>query len=175
MIATIIVGNTGRGKSTASRKLLTAALKEEMEVLVYDPNNDYSDVYKKPFESKKEFLEKASKKTHSFILFEEATMFFSNKGSEEKLLDLLVRKRHTGNKIVLVFHSLRSVPTYILELCNYMVLYKTADRPSYTLAKFEGFDEITEAYNELNEIPDDTKQNFHANFVIELNKPVHLL
>ena len=76
------------------------------------------------------------------------------------------------NKIVLLFHSLRSVPTYILELTNFVVLFKTADRENYINKIFEGYDDILGAYNELKNIPDNNKQNFHKNFVIELNKPV---
>lgn len=175
MEAIIIVGNTGRGKSTSARQLIKIAQKEKRNIFVYDPNNEYAEFYNKPFIDKKIFVDNVSKTKNSFILFEEATIFFSNRGNEEKLIDLLVRKRHTNNKIVLLFHSLRSIPTYILELCNFIILYKTTDRPEYTLKKFAGFDDILEAFEMVNELPDDNKHNFHFNYVVEINKPVSLL
>jgi archaellum biogenesis ATPase FlaH len=175
MKSVLIIGNTGRGKSTSALELLKKAKNEEREIIVYDPNNDYKEFYNKPFLDKKTFLNNLKNKKNSFILFEEATIFFSNKGNEEALVDLLVRKRHTNNEIVLLFHSLRSIPTYILELTNYIILYKTSDRPEYTEQKFKGFDEILDFYNELKNTNDNNKQNFHKHFVIELNKPVHFL
>ena len=174
MKAILIVGNTGRGKSTAARKTLFKALKENRKIFVYDPNNDYREFYSEGFTDEEKFLDKIHEKTNSYILFEEATIFFSNKGSSKKLTSLLVRKRHQDNTIVLLFHSLRAIPTYVFELCNYLVLYKTADRDSLILKKLEGFPEILEAYTELKNTPDTNKQDFHRFFVIELNKPVSL-
>lgn len=175
MEAVLIVGNTGRGKSTTARKLVEIAKKEKREILIYDPNAEWKDFYSGKFENKKDFLNRCANKKGAFILFEESTIFFSNRGNEEQLIDLLVRKRHANNKIVMNFHSLRSLPKYIIELCNYMVLYKTADTPEFIINKLDGFDEIIECYNQLLDIPDDNRTNFHANFVIEINKPVHLV
>lgn len=172
MVSTLVIANTGRGKSTVAKKLLGIAKKEGREILVYDPNKEHAEFYSGAFLARDEFLKKAVGKKNCFILVEEATIFFSNKGRSDLLCDLLVRKRHSNNKIVLLFHSLRSVPTYILELTNYVVLFKTADRPSYIEKIFDGYEEILESFLHLQTVPDDTKQNFHLNFVIELNKPV---
>jgi DNA helicase HerA-like ATPase len=172
MTSTLVIANTGRGKSTVAKQLLKNARIEKREILVYDPNKEHSEFYAGKFTNRDEFLMLCSKKINSFILIEEATIFFSNKGRSDILTDLLVRKRHSNNKIVLLFHSLRSVPTYILELTNFVVLFKTADRENYINKIFEGYDDILGAYNILKNVPDDNKQNFHKNFVIELNKPV---
>ena len=172
MKAVIIVGNTGRGKSTAARELLDIAKIEGREIFVYDPNAEYKKYYGGEFTHVSEFLNKVSKKKNAFILFEEATIFFSNKGYSELLVDMLVRKRHQNNEIVLLFHSLRSIPTYILELCNFLVLYKTNDRENYINKTFEGYDDILTAFNLLKNTPDNSRPNFHKNFIIEMNKPV---
>ena len=88
---------------------------------------------------------------------------------------MLVRKRHQNNTVVLLFHSLRSIPVYIFELSNYLILYKTADRENLIEKKFDAFPEIIETFKKLKSIPDNNKQNFHSNFIIELNKPVSLI
>ena len=61
------------------------------------------------------------------VVFEEATIFFGSKGRNEKMIELLVRSRHSQNTIILVFHSLRALPDYIYELINFIVLFKTQD------------------------------------------------
>jgi hypothetical protein len=175
MKAIIIVGNTGRGKTTAALKTLYKAIDEKRKIFVYDPNNDFREFYNKPFTDEFTFLNSVKDVQNSYLLFEEATIFFSNKGNDRTLRSLLVRKRHQNNTIVLLFHSLRSIPIYIFELTNYLVLYKTADNENLILKKFEGFPEITEAYQKLKNVPDDNKHNFHLNYVIEINKPVSLL
>jgi hypothetical protein len=70
---------------------------------------------------------------------------------------------------------LRSIPVYIFELSNYLILYKTADRENLIEKKFDAFPEIIETFKKLKSIPDNNKQNFHTNFIIELNKPVSLI
>jgi hypothetical protein len=175
MKAIIIVGNTGRGKTSAAMDTLYKAIEENREIFVYDPNADFLEFYQKPFTDEETFLKSVKNKKNSFILFEEATIFFSNKGNDRNLRSLLVRKRHQNNTIVLLFHSLRSIPIYVFELTNYLVLYKTADNENLILKKFEGFPEITESFLKLKKIPDDNKYNFHRSFVIEINKPVSLL
>ena len=175
MKAIIIVGNTGRGKTTSALKALKKAKIEKREIFVFDPNNDYKEFYNKSFVDENDFCENVKDKENAFILFEEATIFFSNKGSNKILTSLLVRKRHQNNTVVLLFHSLRSIPVYIFELSNYLILYKTADRENLIEKKFDAFPEIIEGFKKLKSIPDNNKQNFHSNFIIELNKPVSLL
>lgn len=172
MRAFIIVGNTGRGKSTSARKLLHNAKNAGKKIIVYDPNAEYKEFYSSDFLSVSAFMDKVKNEKNAFILFEEATIFFSNRGYNDILVDLLVRKRHSNNEIVLLFHSLRSIPTYILELCNFLILYKTTDRENYISKTFEGFDEILAAYKILSLTNDKTRDNFHKNIIIELNKPV---
>jgi hypothetical protein len=175
MKAIIIVGNTGRGKTTAAVKALKKGIIEKRKIFVFDPNNDYKEFYKKEFTDEFEFCESVKNVYNSFILFEEATIFFSNKGSNKILTSLLVRKRHQNNTVVLLFHSLRSIPVYIFELSNYLILYKTADRENLIEKKFDAFPEIIQTFKKLKSIPDNNKQNFHTNFIIELNKPVSLI
>ena len=169
----LIIGAKGRGKSTAARKRLQIAKSKNREIVIYDPNREYSEFYNKEFISdEKRFLEMVKPKKNTTLLIEEATIFFTGQNQSREMRDLLVRARHTNNEIILCFHSLRSIPTYILELVNYLILFKTTERENYVESKFAGFDEIIEAFTELKSIPDNNRQNFHKCFVVELNKPV---
>ena len=85
------------------------------------------------------------------IVFEEATIFFSNRGRSEEVIDLLVRKRHTNNIIILLFHSIRSVPNYIFELIDYIILFKTNDNEKLIHDKFKDNEQLIEFYNAVNQ------------------------
>jgi hypothetical protein len=99
----------------------------------------------------KKFLALSKDKKNTCIVFEEATIFFSHAGSSEDIKNLLVRKRHTNNLIILNFHALRQVPLYILDFTNYMNLLNTNDNPATIEKKFGDFPEIIDAYRDLQE------------------------
>lgn len=133
--AFIVVGGTGRGKSTFVKKCLDKVNKDA--ILLYDVNNEYSVYYPHPFLPIEQFTEKSTTVRSAVIVYEEATIFFSNRSSNDSLREILVRKRHTNNTIFLVFHSLRNVPRYVYDLCNYVVLHKTNDSKSLVESKFD--------------------------------------
>lgn len=149
--AVIVVASTGMGKTTLVKNYLQQVSKECL--WLYDVNNEYTDFlvpdYKLPkFDM---FCEKAANLKQAVIVFEEATIFLSNKGSNRILVDILVRKRHTNNLVFLVFHSLRSVPKYLLDLCNYLILLKTND-PEHIVKSFDN-DSLLEGYAEIKKSP----------------------
>jgi hypothetical protein len=74
---------------------------------------------------------------NAVIAIEEATIFFNNRGTSDELTQILVQKRHTHNYIFLCFHSLRSVPRFVFDLCNYLTLFKTNDSPVVIDQKFK--------------------------------------
>lgn len=149
-IAIINVGGTGTGKSTETRKLIE--LFDPEYLYVYDVNNEYNDLYKKPFCGVNEFLVLLENVTDALIVFEEATMFFSNKSSSEKLLGMLVQKRHKRNNFIFNFHSLRSIPRYIFDFVDFINIKKTND--TYKIAREKIDDEVFlhlfESVNESN-------------------------
>lgn len=123
-----IIGMTGTGKTTEAKKLLQSfAISDK---LIYDINGEYSEYSQGKLLSIQEFIKKASSVNNSIILFEESTIFFSNRGRSEEVIDILVRKRHTNNIPIFIFHSIRSVPKYILELIDYFYIKKTNDNYS---------------------------------------------
>lgn len=116
---------------------------------VYDVNNEYGTGKTLPTIS--EFLSLVCDETkvkNSVILFEEATIFF-NHSKSEKVTNLLVRKRHTRNCIIFLFHSLADVPPYILRLIDFIILFATNDNPGVIERKFKDFPEILTLYHDV--------------------------
>ena len=119
----------------------------------FDINREYvnsfgesENLYSK-FVSIDDFLKTVKNAVNSCIIFEEATAFFSNKGINSKILmDLQVRKRHTNNVIVFVFHSLRQIPVEIFDFCNYLILFNTNDRADIVISKFKHNPDILETF-----------------------------
>lgn len=121
--AIIIVGATGSGKSTLVKKLTKDVHPSRLRV--YDVNAEY---YKdRDLPDMKDFLLQISTETEVTVIFEEATVFFSNRGNNDMMRRLLVSKRHKRNAYYLIFHSIRSIPYYILDLVNYVAVFHTND------------------------------------------------
>jgi predicted AAA+ superfamily ATPase len=135
-IVTICVGRRKTGKTTFSKRLLDKRQKN-FPVFIYDINNEYKDYYKEPFVDFDVFLSKIVELRHSYILIEEATIFFNTRGTEQEIINLLVRARHTGNIIQLNFHSFSSVPKYIKNLVDYVVIFKTNDNINDVKARID--------------------------------------
>lgn len=135
--AIIIVGATGSGKTTICKRLLANV--HESRLLIFDVNNEYADYLPDDYELPDidVFLDMADNARGRFILFEEATVFFSNRGNNAKMRKILVAKRHNENIIVLNFHSIRAIPHYIYDLVNYVFVLKTNDSETLVRTKHE--------------------------------------
>lgn len=127
------IGMTGTGKTTEAKKQL--AIFADRPKLIYDVNGEYTKGAKLP--TMEDFMKACKKATNSVLLFEEATMFFSARGRSADMVDLLVRKRHTNNVIIMNFHSFRTIPTYIIEMIDYMYIKRTNDTEKRVRDKFD--------------------------------------
>lgn len=148
-IGHIIVGATGTGKTYLIKKMLNA-VPNKHSIIVYDVNNEYSDIFPYPFMDFETFTQKAKHINKGVIVFEEATIFLNNRSCNREINELLVRKRHSLNYVVLVFHSMRSIPRYIYELCNYITVFKTNDSPDMTARELKD-ERIEGIMNEVKE------------------------
>ena len=137
-IASICIGRRGCGKTTLSKRLLDLRPKG-MPVMIYDINNEYKDYYPEPFEDFDIFLLKISAEEvrHTYILIEEATIFFNTQSNFYEMKNVLVRARHTGNIIQLNFHSFGSVPKGIYNLLDYVTVFKTNDNEKNVTDRFD--------------------------------------
>lgn len=147
--ALAVVGMRGMGKSTIVKDMLKPT--HEKARFIYDPNGEYTDLYKGPLLPFNEFAEMMPKIRNGVIVVEEATVFLNNRGFNFDFLDVIVRARHANNTVILVFHSFSSIPKYILNLLNMAVILKTGD----SLAKVEMFDNpgLTRAFLEIRNAP----------------------
>lgn len=135
--AILIIGRPKTGKTTTVKKILSSLSRVK---LIYDVNNEYNTGKELPTLS--DFLSEAAESTGVAVVFEEATIYFSNRGDEQTLKNILVRRRHTDNIVILCFHSLRSVPTYVFDLVDFYVLHKTSDNPGLIEKKFAGNNQL---------------------------------
>ena len=112
---------------------------QKMPVLIYDINNEYKEIYPEPFEDFDVFLTRIADEQvrRTYILIEEATIFFSTRSRFEEMMNVLVRARHTGNIIQLNFHSFASVPKNIYHLLDYVIVFKTNDMENDVQDKFD--------------------------------------
>jgi len=143
----IITGGTGCGKTFFTKSLIKKANRSAL--MVFDVNKEYQDVYPYPFNDDVDaFLDKCYRKQNAVILMEDATAFLSNRGRSDKLQKMLVGKRHTNNTIILLFHSFRAIPKYIMDLANTVVIFKTND-PEEIVSKGFGNPELTKAWRKV--------------------------
>jgi hypothetical protein len=147
-IAIINVGGTGTGKSTEVRKILKSLKPSIVEI--YDINGEFDDITgTDDCERHDIFLERVKTLQNATVVFEEATIFFSNRGSSEKLTEMLVRKRHLQTNIILNFHSVRSIPKYVFDFVDYVFLRKTNDTLKSVKEKIDN-DRFIEIFEKVN-------------------------
>ena len=137
-IAYVLIGRRFSGKTTVTKEMLNIK-PENMPVMIYDINKEYTKEYPEKFVDFDIFLEKIADESvrHTYILIEEATIFFDTSSRFKEMKEVLVRARHTGNIIQLNFHSWLSVPKNILNLVDYVVVFKTNDTEMTVKAKYD--------------------------------------
>ena len=136
----IVIGAPGMGKSPFVKSMI-----EKRRCLVFDVANEYGERVKykgqtpinlttdtKQIRSRfikmdlKGFVEACKTKRDTVCVFEEATGFMQGMLQLE-VTQLMIGRLHTGNTYVFVFHSINSVPPRVLEMSNFVVLFRTND------------------------------------------------
>jgi hypothetical protein len=122
------IGMTGEGKTTWTKNFIKGK-----NCLVFDINNEYQDL---PTDWKQkrgrfigiheDFIQICQIRKNTNLVFEEATGFLQG-GISKDLQKLIIAKRHQKNNLIFIFHSINRVPPALFEMCNYVVLHKTAD------------------------------------------------
>lgn len=148
--AILIVGARGTGKTTKSKQLLSIAHPEAR--LVFDVYGDYVDLYPRAPIPFKDFVKVAMQVKNAVILIEETTIYLNNRGFDGDVVDLLVKLRNNNNTVILVYHSLRSIPVYIYQLTNKVILHKTVDNADDLLKRFDD-PELVKVFEEVKNMP----------------------
>jgi len=150
MKAIILVGEQGRGKTTAAMEIINNFSKKDL--FVYDINGDYGKFANnkiKGLPSMEQFLNITETVKNSVIVFEESTIFFSNKARSETIVNLLVRNFHTKNVVVFLFHSVRSIPVDIMDFVQFIQIFHTNDRYTLIANKFRDDGDLLEVFNDV--------------------------
>lgn len=130
--AILYIGMTGSGKSTMVKHLVRNV--HESRLLVYDVQREYFDDDVLP--EIEDFQNDVHKLRGGHAVFEEATIFFSNRGRDANMIKILVDKRHHRNVIHLCFHSITDVPGNIFRLVNYAFVFQTNDNGETVLKRY---------------------------------------
>jgi hypothetical protein len=81
------------------------------------------------------FVKKCAAKRNTICVFEEATGFFQ--GAVQQLtMRLIIGRKHTGNVYLFIFHSINRIPPGIMEMAEYLVLFKTNDEWNTVRGKY---------------------------------------
>lgn len=151
MYLIIVIGHTGQGKTTWVNKFIAGK-----KQYVFDVNNEYKNL---PDDNRispqmrctnlniKRFIATAKGLRNYNIILEDATGFFRGKQSEETS-QMIVAKRHTGNNYIFLFHSINRVPPELMEMSNFVILFKTNDNMEIIDKKFRN-QQLTEAFLKL--------------------------
>ena len=152
----INIGGTGTGKSTRTLNLLkqfcSKKARSPKTPFIFDVHGEYHKLKIPNCDMSfdlKGFLNKATTKTKTCIVFEEASIFFKHQSTGEDLFKLMVRKRHQENIIILNFHTLRKVPLYILDYTDTIYLGVTNDNQKIIFQKFGEEEKIISAYRKV--------------------------
>lgn len=165
--ALAIAGMTGVGKSTYVNALVRKYSKQGYTPYIFDINKEpmYIGLPYRIFDGDiDKFTIEAGFKLRSVLVFEEATIFFTNPKRAEKLLKILVQKRHKNNIIIFVFHSLRALPIVIRDMINYLLLFKTSDNQTLINSKFKDDSDVLELFNDVQ-----NEANYFYKQLLELN------
>lgn len=150
----LIVGARGEGKSTMSKILSKDVHRARFHA--YDVQREHELICPfclsddNPLPDVDDYLKHVLPMTDSVIVMEESTVFFSSRGSNKKLRQFLVNARHANNLIMLNFHSIRSLPWYIYDLCDLVILFRTNDETDVVEKKHP---KLFQAFRILQESP----------------------
>lgn len=151
MYLILIVGHTGQGKTTWVNNFIRGK-----KFYVFDVNNEYKNL---PLDNTvnqqmrnvdmdvNRFLSVSNNLSSYNIVFEDATGFFRGKQSAS-LIRQVVAKRHKKNNFIILFHSINRVPPELMEMANFLILFKTVDNIDVVDKKFKN-EKINKAFTEL--------------------------
>lgn len=145
----LIVGKKKMGKTFFLRSLLKPV--HPKNLFLYDPTGQYNDFYKKPFLDFDKFIEVCTKVSGAVIAIEEGTINIGHAPIKE-VKDFCAGSMNKGNTVFMIFHSLRTVPRYIYDLSEMIVLFKTKDDLDLVMEKFKDAG-LIKIFKELQKAP----------------------
>jgi len=154
--AVIIVGYQGAGKSLLSKELIKEAHPTRLRIL--DINREYVDKHPVVADEEGEpdfetYIEMMIREKQKIFVTEDATTIFSHRGYDPRLVRAIIKKRHSENVYIFLFHSLRVVPRDVFEYSDELWLLKTADTDDTIAGKYKGTG-VQELLTEVRKLPE---------------------
>jgi len=161
-LAIVIVGYQGAGKSLLAKSLIKGVHPTRLAIL--DINREYVEqhpdsvvaVTEGPEKGEPDFdryIEMMIKEKGKIFVTEDATVIFSHRGYDPNLVRAIIKKRHSGNVYIFLFHSLRVVPRDVFEYSDELWLLKTADTDDSISGKYKGTG-VQELLDEVRQLPE---------------------
>ena len=156
MYLILMIGHTGQGKTTKATELI-----KNKRCYIFDVNNEFKNL---PIDTGavypqmrnvnldlKYFVTTCEKLNNTNVLIEDATGFLRGKQSDT-FSRLLVKKRHQRNNYIILFHSINRVPPELMEMSNFIYLFKTNDNFKIVDSKFRN-QALNDAFLKLQKMP----------------------
>lgn len=156
MYLILMIGHTGQGKTTKATELI-----KNKRQYIFDVNNEFRHL---PIDTGamypqmrntdldlKRFVSICEKINNTNVLIEDATGFLRGKQSDT-FSRLLVKKRHQRNNYIILFHSINRVPPELMEMSNFIYLFKTNDNFKIIDTKFKN-QSLNNAFLRLQKMP----------------------
>lgn len=135
----LIVGCPGAGKTFKAKELISPV--HPGAAYIWDVNNEYGDNYRQWFTEMDGdfdgFVTHIRRVKKGVILFEDATGYLPVNGRNNDLVKAIQARRHSGNTFIILFHSMRDIPKYIIRFANAVYIFKTLDNPKFVRHEFE--------------------------------------
>lgn len=154
--AIIIVGYQGAGKTLLSKSLIKSVHSSNLRIL--DINNEYTEFGGRVADKEGEpdfdtYIEMMIAEKKKVFVTEDATVIFSHRGYDPRLVRAIIKKRHSENVYIFLFHSLRVIPRDVFEYSDELWLLKTADTDDTIAGKYKGTG-VIELLNDVRALPE---------------------
>lgn len=148
MLNIVVCGMPQRGKTTWCMK---KAASLGFPIIANDPVGQWK---QQPL-LLRELLDRieARKGLPTTVVWEEASGYLSgigvSKKDQERTVKALTQRYHYRHVNLLVFHSVRMIPVWVMDFTDYLVLFKTKDRPGLMASKYRNWPELTDAIDRV--------------------------
>lgn len=159
----VIVGEMGKGKTTYIKEWLSRTAQIGKDHLIYCLlSEDYNRKTQNVIVDRDAFLNKAVRKRNTLFVVDEAITFIPEEKPDTrnkkdlfglKLYTWLSNSRKLNNPILIVFHSMRDVPVWLIMYTQFFVRFQTMDQADVQARRFRSYPKLRENILTYPEIP----------------------